>query len=536
MSSGEGLRLRAPRHGVDPGARGWWTARALLTVSGPMTLAALALLVPGLLFFSGALVWLAPLVTVVLLVPAVAYALVMPARRCRTHGWELGETALYAVSGWFGRRRRIVPLSRVESVALRRGPLLRRYGLAVVTVATGSDAGAVRIAGVSDTAARRLTARIEAAIAHREPAVSHAEEGRGAKVLAVASARRLRYAPLTFWVWGGVLVAGGTVWRVLNALGVKPWRIGIFRRLWAGYGAGAPWLAALLGLAAVTLLGVAGALVVHAGTWWRYRLERTPSGGLDVRRGLFATSVVSIEADRLCGVALREPLLLRAGGGASVRAVAGGLGDRERNRKRSVVLPPAPRAEALRVCAEVLGVRAEVLGTGGVIEAGDAPRTGELSGALRPAPRVALRRRLVGALGWGVLPVALVLVGLGWLLDLPVLLWCAAGWVAVASPVVCALAWDAYRALGYAVRGRHLVVRSGTFGRETVALDRSSVQGWTFTDTPFALRADVATLTAAVPAGEDGYRIRDIPAAEAAKFAEFAAPGIVREFLIRTSD
>ncbi|MEU3354707.1 PH domain-containing protein [Streptomyces sp. NPDC037389] len=517
MSSGGGLRLRAPRHGVDPGARGWWTARALLTVSGPMVLAALALLASGLLFFPGALAWLAPLVTVALLVPAGAYALVMPARRCRTHGWELGETALYAVSGWFGRRRRIVPLACVESVALRRGPLLRRYGLAVVTVTTGSAAGAVRITGVSGPAARRLTARIEAAIAHREPAVSRPEEGRGAGILAVGSMRWLRYAPLTFWVWGGVLVAGGTAWRVLNALGVKPWRIGIFRRLWAGYGAGAPWLAALLGLAVVTLLGVAGALVVHAGTWWRYRLERTPSGGLDVRRGLFAASVVSIEADRLCGVALREPLLLRAGGGASVRAVAGGLGDRERNRKRSVVLPPAPRAEALRVCAEVIG-------------------TGEVIGALCPAPRVALRRRLVSALGWGVLPVALVLAGLGWLLDLPVLLWCAAGWVMVASPVVCALAWDAYRALGYAVRGRHLVVRSGTFGRETVALDRSSVQGWTFTDTPFALRANVATLTVAVPAGEDGYRIRDIPAAEAAEFAEYVAPGIVREFLIRTSD
>ncbi|MFF4225539.1 PH domain-containing protein [Streptomyces abikoensis] len=492
-------------------------------MSGPAGLVAATLLTLCFLFFPGAASWLVPLVTGVLVAPAVAYAVVMPARRCRTHGWELGETALYAVSGWYGRRRRIVPLARVESVALRRGPLLRRYGLAVVVVGMGPDADAVRITGVPEAEARRLRDGIEAsaaeaAIPRREAAVSRAEDGRGAGVLAVGRAGWLRYAPLTFWVWGGVLVAGGTAWRILNALGVKPWRIGVVRRLWAGYGVGAPWLAALLGLVAVTLLGVAGALAVHAATWWRYRLERTPAGGLDVRRGLFAISVVSIEADRLCGVALREPLLLRAGGGASVRAVAGGLGDRERNRKRSVVLPPAPRAEALRVCAEVLGAD-------GVLEAG----------ALRPAPRVALRRRLVWALGWGVLPMALVLVVLGWLLALPVLLWCAAGWVAVASPVVCALARDAYRALGYAVRGRHLVVRSGTFERETVALDRSSVQGWTFTDTPFAIRADVVTVTAVVAAGEGGYRIRDMSAAEAVQFAEYAAPGIVREFLIRTS-
>ncbi|MEU8583939.1 PH domain-containing protein [Streptomyces abikoensis] len=490
-------------------------------MSGPAGLVAAALLTLCFLFFPGASAWLVPLVTGVLVAPAVAYAVVMPARRCRTHGWELGETALYAVSGWYGRRRRIVPLARVESVALRRGPLLRRYGLAVVVVGMGPDTDAVRITGVPEAEARRLRDGMEAAISRREAAVSRAEDGRGAEILAVGRAGWLRYAPLTFWVWGGVLVAAGTAWRILNALGVKPWRIGIVRRLWAGCGAGAPWLAALLGLVAVTLLGVAGALAVHAATWWRYRLERTPAGGLDVRRGLFATSVVSIEADRLCGVALREPLLLRAGGGASVRAVAGGLGDRERNRKRSVVLPPAPRAEALQVCAEVLGTP----GTDGVLEAE----------ALRTAPRVALRRRLVWALGWGVLPVALALVVLGWLLALPVLLWCAAGWVAVASPVVCALARDAYRALGYAVRGRHLVVRSGTFERETVALDRSSVQGWTFTDTPFAIRADVVTVTAIVAAGEGGYRIRDMSTGEAVQFAEYAAPGIVREFLIRTS-
>ncbi|WP_229358281.1 PH domain-containing protein, partial [Streptomyces sp. UNOB3_S3] len=360
MPEGGGLRLRDPRHRVDPRARRWWTARALLTVSGPALLTAAALLTLCFPLFPGAAPWLVPLVTVVLVAPAVAYALVMPARRCRTHGWELGETALYAVSGWFWRRRRIVPLSRVESVALRRGPLLRRHGLATVVVATGSAAGAVRITGVSVTDARRLTARLEAAAvsaarSSREAAVSRPGDGRGAGILAVGRAGWLRYAPLTFWVWGGVLIAGGTTWRILNALGVKPWRIGIVRHLWSGYGAGAPWLAGLLGLAAMTLLGVAGALAVHAGTWWRYRLERTPSGGLDVRRGLFATAVVSIESDRLCGVALREPLLLRAGGGASVRAVAGGLGDLERNRKRSVVLPPAPRAEALRVCAEVLG-------------------------------------------------------------------------------------------------------------------------------------------------------------------------------------
>ncbi len=114
------------------------------------------------------------------------------------------------------------------------------------------------------------------------------------------------------------------------------------------------------------------------------------------------------------------------------------------------------------------------------------------------------------------------------------LLWCAAGWTALASPVAYALARDAYRALGHGVRGRHLVVRSGTFGRETTALARNAVQAWTFTDTAFARRAGVVTLTAAVAAGEDAYRIRDMSAAKAAEFAEYTTPGILSEFLIRS--
>ncbi|MFD0383889.1 PH domain-containing protein [Streptomyces stramineus] len=93
------------------------------------------------------------------------------------------------------------------------------------------------------------------------------------------------------------------------------------------------------------------------------------------------------------------------------------------------------------------------------------------------------------------------------------------------------LARDAYRALGHGIQGDRLVVRSGTFVRETVALDRRSVVAWTFTRTPFSRRAGLVTVTAAVAAGEDGYRIRDMSAEEAVRFAEAAAPGILTEFL-----
>lgn len=150
-------RLRPPRHRVDPRARSWWTVRALVSVSGPMLLTALALGVLSRLFFPGALPWLAPLLLAVLVAPALGYLFLMPRRRYAAHAWELGTHCLYAAGGWLWHKRRIAPLSRVQSVDTVRGPLQRRYGLATLTVTTASTAGDITIAGLSDAQAEELS-------------------------------------------------------------------------------------------------------------------------------------------------------------------------------------------------------------------------------------------------------------------------------------------------------------------------------------------------------------------------------------------
>lgn len=164
-------RLRPPRHRVDPRARRWWAVQALLAVTGPLLLAAAALLVLSALFFPGALPWLAPSALAVLVAPALFYQLAMPAWRYRVHAWEVGESAVYTASGWFLQRRRIAPLSRVQTVDTEIGPLQRRYGLATVTVTTASTAGAVKIAGLAEEDARAMAERVaEAARTVREDA------------------------------------------------------------------------------------------------------------------------------------------------------------------------------------------------------------------------------------------------------------------------------------------------------------------------------------------------------------------------------
>ncbi|UZJ33368.1 PH domain-containing protein [Streptomyces endophytica] len=412
-------------------------------------------------------------------------------------------------SGLFNRRLRSIPLHRIRTVDLTASPLHRLLGVTVLragTAGSGEGGGALSLDALAAPEAARLRAELLAR------AGSAAADGD--PVLARVDWRWLRYAPLTFWVVGGVFAAAGSVYRVLDGIGIEPWKLGIVRQAFAEFGTSALWVTVPVALLAVLALGSVGAVALYVENWWNYRLEWTDGRTLQVRRGLFTTRSVAIERARLRGVLLREPLMLRAGGGALVRAVAGGLGNREENRKRSGLLPPAPRAEALRVAAGALRTPLPA-----------APAS------LTPHPRAALRRRRVRGMLCVVLPGTALLAGLGAALT-PVLLHCAWVFAVVATPLVLWLARDAYRSLGHGLQGGFLVARSGTFSRDTLVLQRSAIAAWTFTDSPFTRRSGLVTLTAAVAAGEDGYRVRDLAAGEAAGFAAVAGPGVLAEFLV----
>ncbi|GAU65680.1 hypothetical protein SSP35_02_00470 [Streptomyces sp. NBRC 110611] len=414
-------------------------------------------------------------------------------------------------SGLLNRRLRSVPLHRVRTVDLTASPLHRLLGVTVLragTAGSGETGGGLSLDALTVAEADRLRKELLSRAGTR--AVTEDP------VLARISWRWLRYAPLTFWVVGGVFVVAGSLYRALDSIGIEPWKLGLVRRAFDEFGASALWLTIPAALLAILALGSAGALALYVENWWQYSLEWTDTHTLRVRRGLFTTRSVTIERARLRGVLLREPLLLRAGGGALVRAVAGGLGNREENRRRSGLLPPAPRPEALRVAGGAL--RAPFPGSG-------APAP------LAPHPRAALRRRRTRGLLFVVLPGAAVLAGLGAAFT-PVLLHCAWIYAVVTTPLVLWLARDAYRSLGHGIEGDCLVARSGTFSRDTLALQRDAVAAWTFSTSPFTRRSGLVTLTAAVAAGEDGYHIRDLAAADAPGFAAAAAPGIVDEFLV----
>ncbi|TJZ56862.1 hypothetical protein FCH28_04945 [Streptomyces piniterrae] len=445
--------------------------------------------------------------------------------------FRVTDETLDVRSGLLTRRLRSVPLHRIRTVDLTASPLHRLMGVTVLragTAGSGDGGGELALEALTAAEAHRLRAEL----------LAHADTEAAAKdpVLARISWRWLRYAPLTFWVVGGVFVVAGSVYRVLDGIGIEPWKLGFVQRAFTEFGASVLWLTIPAVVLAVLALGSVGAVALYIENWWNYCLEWTDARTLQVRRGLFTTRSVTIERARLRGVLLREPLLLRAGGGALVRAVAGGLGNREENRRRSGLLPPAPRPEALRVATGAL--QSPFPGTELMTEGAKSSHQAAISPPpppsslplLTPHPRIALRRRRVRGLLFAVLPGTVVLAGLGAAFT-PVLLPCAWIYAVVTTPLVLWLARDAYRNLGHGIHGRHLVTRSGTFSRDTLALQREAIAAWTFTSSPFTRRAGLVTLTAAVAAGEESYRIPDLAADYAPSFAAAAAPGILDEFL-----
>ena len=104
-------------------------------------------------------------VAVVTFVSATAHITVVPRWRYRVHRWEISDNAVYTRTGWFDQRRRVAPLSRVQTVDTERGPLDRILGLATVTVTTASSAGAVEIAALDLAVAEHTVALLTDAAA-----------------------------------------------------------------------------------------------------------------------------------------------------------------------------------------------------------------------------------------------------------------------------------------------------------------------------------------------------------------------------------
>ncbi|MBI3688645.1 MAG: PH domain-containing protein [Actinobacteria bacterium] len=521
MTAGRDRRHAADPTGAEPAVGGEWRrlSRRMLLVHPVQELVRLAPALIGIVLAGhrngqGVAWGLA----------ATGVAVLVGALRWFTTTYRVTGDQVQVRRGLLRRRLLVAPLDRVRTVDLSAGALHRVLRLERVTLGTGAAVGAghegLRLDALDAAAAARLR---EELVRRRQaatgtavmaaPGLDHAVGPQRAAEVTLAAVRPswLRFGPFTLSGLVAVGVVTGLLSRVTSEAEVDLSRYRPLHAVATHLGAAPLWRAvvevALAFVVVVALVSTAGYLLAFGG----YRLTRHSGGTLHVVRGLIARRAVTIELSRVRGVEISEPMLLRIVGGARCSAVTTGLRTgHDSSDTAAMLLPPAPRADADRVAAAVLGT--------------DRPVTTPLA---RHGRRARQRRY-----GRALLPCvlgAVALLPLGRLVAGP-----AGAWLlgVVAMPFVAVLAWDRYRNLGHAVVGEYLVRSAGSLVRRRTMLSREGIVGWTVRESFFQRRAGLATLTATTAAGAQHYAVPDVELGTAVCVADALLPGLLTPFLL----
>jgi putative membrane protein len=451
----------------------------------------------------------------------VAVAIGAGTMRWFTTRYRITPEQIQLKHGLLRRQLRAVARDRVRTVDVTAGPLHRVLGLVRVTIGTGrsdhSSEGGLRLDGLTVAEASGLRdellhgrPRPEAPAGAGVVRVSAPASTSAEAAIATLRPEWIRYGPFTLSGIVTVGVLGGFVINAANDARVDPRSVGPLRDLGDAL-ASAP-LAGAIAASAVALVLLVAVLSTagYVLAFWGFRLTRNPGGTLHVARGLATTRQTTIEERRLRGVELSEPLLLRAVGGARCIAIATGLRvGRGAERGGSLLLPPAPRAEAERVAAEVLRVRDPV------------------TAPLTPHGPRARQRRFTRALA-GCVPIVVVAFALTRLAAWSDWVWEAS---LLSVPAAVALAGDRARSLGHTVTPTSLVARVGSVVRRRSMLSREGIIGLNLRRSFFQRRVGLMTLTATTAAGSQAYAVLDVADAEALRICEEAMPGLLAPFL-----
>lgn len=103
------------------------------------------------------------------ILPAMAVALytvfIMPARKYRRWGYQMGGDGLRIVSGYLFHCDTLVPFGRIQHIDVDQGPVQRPYGLATLTIYTaGNHNSAVALPGLAHADALAMREAIRAHI------------------------------------------------------------------------------------------------------------------------------------------------------------------------------------------------------------------------------------------------------------------------------------------------------------------------------------------------------------------------------------
>ena len=410
-------------------------------------------------------------------------------------------------TGVLQRNALSLPRNRIRSVQTDARLLHRLLGLTVLRVSTGQEAHgdkAFELDAVEAEQVPRLRAILlagsDAPPTEASPVVDPGT------VLARWQPSWLRYSPLS---WSGLLMLAAA-WAVLGQAGLSD-AFSRSRIARSGldaaqrFGAVASFVVLVTAIVLVSVLLAVGRSLLTYGN-----LVLTRAGqNLHLTHGLLRVRERTFDMRRLRGGTLREPILVRALGGARLDAAMTGVGSAG---EASLLLPPCPADTARGVLTGLVGDARVVAG----------PLFGHGPAAARRRWTRSMTVPAVLAIG---LAVAAVTVGVpGWV-------WPA--WVVVTLGCVF-LAADRVRSLGHRVDRGWLVARQGSIERRRDCIETAGIIGWTVRQTFFQRRARVATLVAATAAGAKHYHLIDVPADLAWAVAAEASPWVAESAWARS--
>lgn len=407
-----------------------------------------------------------------------------------TYRVEAGE--LRIEQGIFIRKRRYIPLERIQAIDLSQGILQRVLGLTSVRIETaggGGNAPEVSLPGV-DRADSEWLQRI---VVTGRPALTDVDAGGAHPVAARQTVRRLSL--------GELLLAAVTAGRVGVAFAIVASGLALFDELLpidriAGASedvtlAGVA-LLLVIGFGFVWLLGMAGTILAHAG----FTLTRE-GGHLYVERGLLERRRSTIPINRIQAIRVVERLLHQSLGLVELRVITAAYG---RTAGESTVLFPLLRQR------DVLPLLREM-----------APQFA-IDAALQPLPLRARTRYATRLTQLGpALIVATTIAVLTYPLGLAAL---------ILVPAVVLLGLWQYRDAGWAISNDTLILRGRTLARETAIFPRRRIQQAEVRQNPLQRRAALAHLALRIASGNDGQELEllHMDADESARILSWASP------------
>ena len=419
--------------------------------------------------------------------------------------------------GWLVRKRRSIPLARVQSVDVRAGVLLRVFGLVDLAVQTAGGGGTepeASIGALSEADGSRLRERLlrggeasaPADIPGTDGAASETPDGEHLPSEPAfefrMSVRRLVLAAVTsrgVLVIAGAILAGGTQFLDFAASASGLDSVDVAMRPLATLGI-ALTAALLLAVAAGSVLA---AIAVTVSRDYGFAARRTENR-IEIAAGLLERRMIGVPVRRVQATTIDEVPLRRLLGLVTVHVVTAGSGrGDEQESTNSVAIIPLARRDELTLLLR--GLLPETL---------HFPATASL-------PNRALRFYLTIPVLSAASGTAL-LIGLARYIEPAAVPLVSAGGGALLTGIVIwrALEW---RHAGYGTDSEALGIVRGAVGRYRVRLARSRIQSLSIRQNPFQRRAGLATLVAISVSGSSPalHTVRHLEVGDAQRIAEW---------------